>query len=131
MGESLGSNIRSLHDLLWTKDRTGFFRRMEEFLKIAGKHKIGVMFVLFDSVWDPHPVLGTPASPPRICTTPVSPGPRRRDSASAAFRETQRLRSGRNSKIRKRPQNPRLGSMNEPDNINGNRPCLGSPRQRR
>jgi hypothetical protein len=44
-----------LHDLLWTRDAGGFIGRMEQFLEIADRHKIGVMFVLFDGVWDPFP----------------------------------------------------------------------------
>jgi len=44
-----------LHDLLWTQDPEGFIGRMEQFLEIADRHKIGVMFVLFDGVWDPFP----------------------------------------------------------------------------
>ena len=53
-----------LHDLLWTQDRDGFMRRMEQFLNLAEKHKIGVIFVPFDSVWDPNPQLGK-QRPPR------------------------------------------------------------------
>src|SRR5262249_37906098 len=37
--------------------------RMERFLAIAEKHKIGVMFVLFDSCWDPEPKLGKQRAP--------------------------------------------------------------------
>ncbi len=52
-----------LHDLLWTQDRPGFLRRIDEFLKIAEGHKIRVMFVLFDSCWDPSPALGPQRAP--------------------------------------------------------------------
>jgi hypothetical protein len=52
-----------LHDLLWQQDAPGFLDRMDTLLKIADAHKIGVMFVLFDSVWDPNPKLG-PQRPP-------------------------------------------------------------------
>jgi hypothetical protein len=56
-----------LHDLLWTQDQEGFLRRMERFLDVAEKHKIGVVFVLFDSVWDPKPQLGNQRAPrPRV-----------------------------------------------------------------
>ena len=63
--ESLGFNsVRVfLHDLLWEQDSQGLLDRMERFLKIADKHKIGVVFVLFDSVWDPHPKLGKQRDP--------------------------------------------------------------------
>jgi Glycosyl hydrolase family 10 len=52
-----------LHDLLWQQDRDGLLRRMEQFLAIADKHKIGVLFVLFDSVWDPFPRPGKQRGP--------------------------------------------------------------------
>ena len=112
MGGSLGFNIRVFCDLLWTKDRTGFLRRMEEFLKIAGKHKIGVMFVLFDSVWDPHPYWGRQREPtPHLHNSGWVQGPGAEILQDPQRFEKLQRRSGRNSKIRKRPQNPRLGSM--------------------
>lgn len=52
-----------LHHLLWEQDKAGFLKRMEKFLDIADKHKIGVMFVPLDSVWDPHPKLGKQREP--------------------------------------------------------------------
>ena len=52
-----------LHDLLWQQDAAGFRRRIDTFLRIAAKHKIRPMFVLFDSCWDPAPVLGTQREP--------------------------------------------------------------------
>ena len=63
--EGLGFNsVRVfLHHLLWEQDREGFLKRMDQFLEIADRHKIGVMFVLFDSVWDPHPKLGKQREP--------------------------------------------------------------------
>lgn len=62
---SLGMNTMRvfLHDLLWQQDSEGFKRRIEEFLRIAAKHKIKPMFVLFDSVWDPNPQLGKQRAP--------------------------------------------------------------------
>jgi hypothetical protein len=47
-----------LHDLLWEHDAKGLLERMETFLNIADSHGIGVMFVLFDSVWNPFPAPG-------------------------------------------------------------------------
>ena len=47
-----------LHDLPWKQDAKGFSERIDQFLEIADKHKIRVMFVLFDSCWDPAPKLG-------------------------------------------------------------------------
>ena len=63
--EDLGFNsIRVyLHDLFWEQDSLGFLERMEEFLEISDRHQIGVMFVLFDGVWDPFPKTGTQPDP--------------------------------------------------------------------
>ncbi|MFO0879776.1 MAG: cellulase family glycosylhydrolase [Gemmataceae bacterium] len=62
---SLGFNSMRvfLHHLLWEQDSQGLLDRMEQFLKIAERHKIGVMFVLFDSCWDPNPKLGKQRAP--------------------------------------------------------------------
>ena len=58
--EDLGFNSLRvfLHDLLWEQDETRLLTRMEQFLTVAQRHKIGVVFVLFDGVWDPFPQLG-------------------------------------------------------------------------
>lgn len=63
--EGLGFNtIRVfLHDLLWKEDSAGFLKRLDQFVQIADKHHIGVMFVLFDSVWDPDPHAGKQREP--------------------------------------------------------------------
>ncbi|NUQ65187.1 MAG: endo-1,4-beta-xylanase [Pirellulales bacterium] len=65
LAEQLGFNSMRvfLHHLLWEQDREGFLQRIETFLEIADKHGIGAMFVLFDSVWDPNPRLGTQREP--------------------------------------------------------------------
>ncbi len=52
-----------LHHLLWQQDSQGFLRRIDQFLQLAEKHQIGVMFVLFDSCWDPFPQLGPQRAP--------------------------------------------------------------------
>ena len=52
-----------LHDLLWQQDPDGFKRRIDQFLRIAEKHRIKPMFVLFDSCWDPFPQLGKQRDP--------------------------------------------------------------------
>jgi hypothetical protein len=64
--ESIGLNTMRvfLHDLVWQQDARGFAQRMDQFLKIAKKHHIKPVFVLFDSCWDPAPRLG-PQLPPR------------------------------------------------------------------
>ena len=63
--EGLGFNtVRVfLHDLLWEQDQEGFLKRLDQFLAVADKHKIRVMFVLFDAVWDPFPKLGKQRDP--------------------------------------------------------------------
>jgi len=52
-----------LHDLLWKQDAKGFLARIDQFLEIAERHKIGIMFVFFDSCWNPHPVSGMQRAP--------------------------------------------------------------------
>jgi hypothetical protein len=61
----LGFNIIRvyLHDLLWEQDCDGFTERIERFLEIASRHRIGVMFVLFDDVWSPTFSLGPQPAP--------------------------------------------------------------------
>jgi hypothetical protein len=63
--ESLGMNTMRvfLHDLLWQQDAVGFKQRIDAFLRIASKHGIKPMFVLFDSCWDPAPKLGKQRAP--------------------------------------------------------------------
>ena len=63
--ESLGMTTMRvfLHDLLWAQDANGFKRRLDQFLRIAAKHKIKPLFVLFDSCWDPFPQLGQQRAP--------------------------------------------------------------------
>ena len=65
LAKSLGFNsVRVfLHDLLWEQDAKGFQDRIDQFLAVADKHGIGVMFVLFDGVWDPDPKLGKQRDP--------------------------------------------------------------------
>ena len=57
--QGLGMNTMRvfLHDLMW-QDPAGSRKRIDEFLKIAARHKIKPMLVLFDSCWDPAPHLG-------------------------------------------------------------------------
>jgi hypothetical protein len=63
--EAIGMNSMRvfLHDLLWQQDPQGFRQRIDTFLRIAARHHIRVLFVLFDSVWDPRPHLGTQHAP--------------------------------------------------------------------
>jgi hypothetical protein len=52
-----------LHDIPWRDDREGFFQRIDRFLALAERHQLGVMFVLFDGVWDPDPQGGLQRRP--------------------------------------------------------------------
>jgi hypothetical protein len=63
--QGLGMNTMRvfLHNLLWQQDSAGFLRRMDQFLQVADKHHIRIMFVLLDSVWDPDPKLGKQRDP--------------------------------------------------------------------
>jgi hypothetical protein len=63
--QSLGMNTMRvfLHDLLWQQDARGFTMRVDTFLSIADKHHIKILFVLFDSCWDPYPRLGPQREP--------------------------------------------------------------------
>jgi hypothetical protein len=63
--ESLGFNTARvfLHELPWQEDANGFFKRLDEFLAIAARHKIRPMIVLFDGVWDPDPQSGPQRRP--------------------------------------------------------------------
>ena len=63
-GVGLNSMRVFLHYFLWEQDPPGFQKRLETFLAIANNHHIKIMFVLFDSCWDPNPHLG-PQRPPR------------------------------------------------------------------
>lgn len=53
-----------LHDILWRDDSAGLLTRMEKFLDVADRHRIRILFVFFDGVWDPHPYAGR-QRPPR------------------------------------------------------------------
>lgn len=52
-----------LHELPWQEDREGFYKRVDEFLTIAERHKIRPLIVLFDGVWDPDPQSGPQRRP--------------------------------------------------------------------
>lgn len=109
-----------LHDLLWLQDSAGFRRRIDTFLRIADKHGIRPMFVLFDSVWDPFPKLG-PQRPPKPSVHNSgwmqSPGAK----ALQDGREHARLESYVKGAISAFARDPRVLAWdvwNEPDNPN-------------
>ena len=52
-----------LHDMMWEQDSEGFVKRFDQVLEICDKYNIKVMPVLFDSCWNPLPVLGDQDNP--------------------------------------------------------------------
>jgi len=58
--ESIGMNIMRvyLHHKAWEQDKNDFKQRMNEFLAIAAKHSIKIMFVFFDDCWNPTSQIG-------------------------------------------------------------------------
>ena len=52
-----------LQDQLYAQDPDGFLKRLDQFVATADRHGVGVMFVLFDSCWDPNPHLGRQRPP--------------------------------------------------------------------
>ncbi|HLR29844.1 MAG TPA: hypothetical protein VK082_04645 [Paenalcaligenes sp.] len=65
MAADIGMNTLRvfLHNLVWENDREGFNERLEKFLELGDKHNLKVLFVLFDSDWDPNPVYGQQKPP--------------------------------------------------------------------
>lgn len=65
LAQKIGMNTMRvfLHDALWAKDPEGFKQRIDAFLTIARRRGIRPLFVLFDSCWDPNPVLGAQHPP--------------------------------------------------------------------
>ncbi len=63
--QSIGFNtVRVfLHDIPWSEDRDGFYKRIDVFLEIAAKHRIRPLVVFFDGVWDPDPQGGLQRRP--------------------------------------------------------------------
>ena len=62
---AIGMNIMRvyLHDLAWQTDPQGFKKRMGKFLEIASKHKIKILFTLFDDCWNPEAFPGKQPPP--------------------------------------------------------------------
>jgi hypothetical protein len=68
-----------LHDLAWEADPKGFKQRLDEYLKIADRHGIRTLLVLFDDCWNPEPQPGKqPAPKPGVHNSGWvrSPGPK-------------------------------------------------------
>lgn len=62
---SIGMNVMRvyLHDLAWQVDPAGFKKRMADFLAIASKHKIKILFTVFDDCWNPDAYPGKQPNP--------------------------------------------------------------------
>ena len=63
---SIGMNTMRvfLHDLVWQQNSKGYQQRIDAFLKLASKHHIRPIFVLFVwPCWDPFPKLGAQREP--------------------------------------------------------------------
>lgn len=52
--EGLGFNVMRvyLHHLLWTQDKEGFKKRLDQYLAISTQHGIKTLFVFFDDCWN-------------------------------------------------------------------------------
>lgn len=61
----IGMNVMRvyLHDLAWKADALGFKKRMDNFLSIAAKHQIKILFCLFDDCWNPDAKTGKQPEP--------------------------------------------------------------------
>ena len=122
--ENLGMNSMRvfLHNLLWQQDSDGFLRRMEQFLQVADKHHIRIVFVIFDSVWDPHPKLGKQRDPkPHVHNSGwmQAPGAEILQDESRWNRELKPYVVGVIGHFRDDRRVLMWDLMNEPDNENG------------
>jgi GH35 family endo-1,4-beta-xylanase len=122
--ESLGfTSMRVfLHHLLWEQDKAGFLNRIDQFLEVAHKYKINVMFVLFDSVWDPSPKLGKQRDPQKgLHNSGWVQSPGKEDLLDP--KRQQLLEDYVKGVVGAYKSDPRISVWdiwNEPDNLNGN-----------
>lgn len=63
--QDLGFNTMRvyLHHILWTSDKEGFKKRVNEYLTIASKHGIKTIFVFFDDCWNDEYAAGKQPEP--------------------------------------------------------------------
>ena len=130
--EGLGMNTMRvfLHNLLWQQDSAGFLRRMDQFLQVADKHHIRIMFVLLDSVWDPYPKLGRQRDPkPHVHNSGwvQAPGAEILKDEPRWNQELKPYVVGVISHFRDDPRVLMWDLMNEPDNENGSYKALELP----
>lgn len=61
----IGMNVMRvyLHDLAWKADPAGFKKRIDQFLSIASKHQIKILFTIFDDCWNPDAAIGRQPPP--------------------------------------------------------------------
>jgi hypothetical protein len=109
-----------LQNLLWPQDAEGFLKRMDEFLSIAHRHHIGVVFVLFDSCWDPDPKLGPQRAPkPFVHNSGWVQSPGREFTANPArLEELKPYVQGVVGRFRNDARIDFWDLYNEPDNLN-------------
>lgn len=62
---AIGMNVMRvyLHDLAWKSDAAGFKKRMDDFLSVSAKHKIKILFCIFDDCWNPDAKPGKQPAP--------------------------------------------------------------------
>lgn len=111
-----------LHDLVWNQDAEAYKKRIDAFLAIAAKHRIRIMLVLFDSVWDPYPKLGPQRAPrPGVHNSGWMQGPGA--EALKDSKQQARLEAYVRGVVGAFAQDSRVAAWdlwNEPDNMNGN-----------
>jgi hypothetical protein len=120
--EDIGMNTMRvfLHDLLWKQDAAGFKRRIDRFLRIAERHNMKILFVLFDSCWDPYPEAVKQREPrPGVHNSRWVQGPGA--NALADPRQTERLLEYTRDVVQEFSHDKRIlgwDLWNEPDNLN-------------
>ncbi len=120
---SIGMNTMRvfLHDLLYKQDPEGFLKRMEQFLTIAKRNNISILFVLFDSVWDPYPKLDKQPEPkPHVHNSGWVQSPGR--EALEDSTQYQRLEEYVKAVVKRFATDKRIWGWdvwNEPDNTTG------------
>jgi len=124
LAQGIGMNTMRvfLHNLLWQQDSEGFLKRMDQFLAIAEKHHIRILFVLLDSVWDPRPHLGKQREPrPRVHNSGwmQAPGAEILKDSSRWDKEVKPYVVGVISHFRDDKRVLMWDLMNEPDNSSG------------
>lgn len=109
-----------LHDLFYAAGADAFLERIDDFLTIAAHHGLGVVPVIFDSVWNPSPGAGRQPEPRRGVHNAgwvQSPGIATLRSA-ARFSELEGYVRGLIGRFRNDPRILMWDLWNEPDNPN-------------